>query len=188
MRKHLRSRLYADSYSAFGGLITKGFGFSGFTVSPVLAGVSRHRAPLTSTGRSHADAYWCYWHSYPSYFHLRHQQDQTPFSCHRVGLLLLNATLFGYSDGPVASASRPSPALRPSSMFPAGTPVASSPRTTSPLSSPASVSGASPVAPDPSEPMLYSWANLNASGSTKRVVTTATMFVFQCAGNVSSSL
>lgn len=35
------------------------------------------------------------------------------------------------------------------------------------------------------ESLLYSWANLNAAGSTKRVVTTATMFVFQCAGNVS---
>jgi uncharacterized protein HemX len=31
---------------------------------------------------------------------------------------------------------------------------------------------------------MYSWANLNASGSTKRVVTTATMFVAMCAGNI----
>ncbi|RSH92558.1 hypothetical protein EHS25_008003 [Saitozyma podzolica] len=34
------------------------------------------------------------------------------------------------------------------------------------------------------QPLLYSWANLNAAGTTKRVVTTATMFVFQCVGNV----
>ncbi|TXT04298.1 hypothetical protein VHUM_04185 [Vanrija humicola] len=34
------------------------------------------------------------------------------------------------------------------------------------------------------QPLLFSWANLNAAGTTKRVVTTATMFVFQCAGNV----
>jgi len=34
------------------------------------------------------------------------------------------------------------------------------------------------------QPLLFSWANLNAAGSTKRVVTTATMFVFQCAGNI----
>jgi hypothetical protein len=33
--------------------------------------------------------------------------------------------------------------------------------------------------------LLYTWANLNAAGSTKRVVTTAIMFVFQCVGNVS---
>jgi len=32
--------------------------------------------------------------------------------------------------------------------------------------------------------LLYSWANLNASGSTKRVVTTATMFACMCAGNI----
>lgn len=35
------------------------------------------------------------------------------------------------------------------------------------------------------EPLLYSWAGLNAAGTTKRVVVFATMFVFQCAGNVS---
>lgn len=34
------------------------------------------------------------------------------------------------------------------------------------------------------QPLLYSWANLNAAGSTKRVTTTAIMFVFQCAGNI----
>ncbi|OCF32432.1 allantoate transporter [Kwoniella heveanensis BCC8398] len=34
------------------------------------------------------------------------------------------------------------------------------------------------------QPLLYSWANLNAAGTTKRVVTFATMFVFQCAGNI----
>ncbi|KAK8869495.1 hypothetical protein IAR55_000060 [Kwoniella newhampshirensis] len=34
------------------------------------------------------------------------------------------------------------------------------------------------------QPLLYSWANLNAAGTTKRVVVFATMFVFQCAGNV----
>lgn len=33
-------------------------------------------------------------------------------------------------------------------------------------------------------PLIISWANLNAAGSTKRVITTATMFTFQCAGNV----
>lgn len=32
--------------------------------------------------------------------------------------------------------------------------------------------------------LLYSWANLNASGSTKRVVTTATMFGCMCIGNI----
>lgn len=37
----------------------------------------------------------------------------------------------------------------------------------------------------PAEPLLYSWAGLNAAGTTKRVVVFATMFVFQCAGNVS---
>lgn len=31
---------------------------------------------------------------------------------------------------------------------------------------------------------MYSWANLNASGSTKRVVTTACMFVAMCLGNI----
>nr|XP_019013873.1 allantoate transporter [Kwoniella pini CBS 10737]OCF52654.1 allantoate transporter [Kwoniella pini CBS 10737] len=34
------------------------------------------------------------------------------------------------------------------------------------------------------QPLLYSWANLNQAGTTKRVVVFATMFVFQCAGNV----
>ncbi|WVQ63688.1 uncharacterized protein L199_001841 [Kwoniella botswanensis] len=34
------------------------------------------------------------------------------------------------------------------------------------------------------QPLLYSWANLNAAGTTKRVVTFSTMFVFQCAGNI----
>jgi hypothetical protein len=34
------------------------------------------------------------------------------------------------------------------------------------------------------QPLLYTWANSNAGGSTKRVVTFATMFVFQCAGNI----
>jgi hypothetical protein len=33
-------------------------------------------------------------------------------------------------------------------------------------------------------PLIISWANLNAAGSTKRVITTATMFTFQCAGNI----
>ncbi|OCF71540.1 allantoate transporter [Kwoniella mangroviensis CBS 8886] len=34
------------------------------------------------------------------------------------------------------------------------------------------------------QPLLYSWANLNQAGTTKRVVVFATMSVFQCAGNV----
>nr|XP_018259407.1 allantoate transporter [Kwoniella dejecticola CBS 10117]OBR81565.1 allantoate transporter [Kwoniella dejecticola CBS 10117] len=34
------------------------------------------------------------------------------------------------------------------------------------------------------QPLLYSWANLNAAGTTKRVVTFSTMFVFQCVGNI----
>jgi hypothetical protein len=34
------------------------------------------------------------------------------------------------------------------------------------------------------EPLLYSWANLNAAGHTKKVCTTAVMFVFQCVGNI----
>jgi hypothetical protein len=34
------------------------------------------------------------------------------------------------------------------------------------------------------QPLLYAWANLNAGGTTKRVLTTATLFVAQCAGNV----
>ncbi|AAW44174.1 allantoate transporter, putative [Cryptococcus deneoformans JEC21] len=34
------------------------------------------------------------------------------------------------------------------------------------------------------QPLLYSWAGLNAAGTTKRVVVFATMFVFQCAGNI----
>lgn len=33
-------------------------------------------------------------------------------------------------------------------------------------------------------PLSTSWANLNAGGSTKRVVTTATMFTAQCVGNI----
>jgi hypothetical protein len=32
---------------------------------------------------------------------------------------------------------------------------------------------------------MYSWANLNAAGTTKRVVTTAALFMGQCIGNVS---
>lgn len=34
------------------------------------------------------------------------------------------------------------------------------------------------------QPLLYAWSNLNAAGTTKRVVTTATLFVAQCTGNV----
>ncbi|WVW79588.1 hypothetical protein I302_101557 [Kwoniella bestiolae CBS 10118] len=34
------------------------------------------------------------------------------------------------------------------------------------------------------QPLLYSWANLSAAGTTKRVVTFSTMFVFQCTGNI----
>lgn len=34
------------------------------------------------------------------------------------------------------------------------------------------------------QPLLYAWANLNAAGTTKRVVTTATLFVAQCTGNI----
>ncbi|WVR08865.1 hypothetical protein IAU60_005924 [Kwoniella sp. DSM 27419] len=34
------------------------------------------------------------------------------------------------------------------------------------------------------QPLLYSWANLNAAGTTKRVTTISTLFVFQCAGNI----
>ncbi|WWC88254.1 uncharacterized protein L201_003161 [Kwoniella dendrophila CBS 6074] len=34
------------------------------------------------------------------------------------------------------------------------------------------------------QPLLYSWANLNQAGSTKRVVVFATMFVAQCVGNI----
>lgn len=34
------------------------------------------------------------------------------------------------------------------------------------------------------QPLLYAWANVNAAGTTKRVVTTATLFVAQCVGNV----
>ncbi|WVQ85169.1 hypothetical protein IAT38_007334 [Cryptococcus sp. DSM 104549] len=34
------------------------------------------------------------------------------------------------------------------------------------------------------QPLLFSWANTNAGGSTKRVVVFATMFVAQCTGNV----
>jgi len=34
------------------------------------------------------------------------------------------------------------------------------------------------------QPLLYSWANLNAAGTTKRVVTTACLFVGQCVGNI----
>ncbi|EAL19997.1 hypothetical protein CNBF3240 [Cryptococcus deneoformans B-3501A] len=34
------------------------------------------------------------------------------------------------------------------------------------------------------QPLLYSWAGLNAAGTTKRVVVFATMFVFQCTGNI----
>ncbi|RSH95547.1 hypothetical protein EHS25_000639 [Saitozyma podzolica] len=34
------------------------------------------------------------------------------------------------------------------------------------------------------QPMLYSWANLNAAGTAKRVVTTATLFVGQCIGKI----
>nr|XP_019045163.1 hypothetical protein I302_05550 [Kwoniella bestiolae CBS 10118]OCF24093.1 hypothetical protein I302_05550 [Kwoniella bestiolae CBS 10118] len=34
------------------------------------------------------------------------------------------------------------------------------------------------------QPLLYSWANLNQAGSTKRVVVFATMFVAQCTGNI----
>jgi hypothetical protein len=35
------------------------------------------------------------------------------------------------------------------------------------------------------EPLLFAWANLNAAGTTKRVVTTASMFGGSCIGNVS---
>jgi hypothetical protein len=35
------------------------------------------------------------------------------------------------------------------------------------------------------EPLLFAWANLNAAGTTKRVVTTAAMFGGSCIGNVS---
>ncbi|ORY25070.1 major facilitator superfamily domain-containing protein [Naematelia encephala] len=34
------------------------------------------------------------------------------------------------------------------------------------------------------QPLLYAWANLNAGGTTKRVVTTASLFVAQCVGNI----
>ncbi|WVQ81318.1 hypothetical protein IAT38_003441 [Cryptococcus sp. DSM 104549] len=34
------------------------------------------------------------------------------------------------------------------------------------------------------QPLLYSWAGLNAAGTTKRVVVFATMFVAQCTGNI----
>jgi hypothetical protein len=32
---------------------------------------------------------------------------------------------------------------------------------------------------------FFSWANLNAAGHTKKVVTMSLAFVFQCVGNVS---
>ncbi|RSH94851.1 hypothetical protein EHS25_004657 [Saitozyma podzolica] len=34
------------------------------------------------------------------------------------------------------------------------------------------------------QPLLYTWANSNAGGTTKRVVTFAFMFAFQCTGNI----
>ncbi|ORY26790.1 major facilitator superfamily domain-containing protein [Naematelia encephala] len=34
------------------------------------------------------------------------------------------------------------------------------------------------------QPQLYAWSNLNSAGTTKRVLTTATMFVAQCVGNI----
>ncbi|KAI5449361.1 hypothetical protein NCC49_004766 [Naganishia albida] len=34
------------------------------------------------------------------------------------------------------------------------------------------------------QPLMYSWANLNAAGHTKKVVTMAVAFVFQCVGNI----
>ncbi|RSH84062.1 hypothetical protein EHS25_005307 [Saitozyma podzolica] len=34
------------------------------------------------------------------------------------------------------------------------------------------------------QPLLYAWANLNASGTTKRVIVIAVLFIGQCAGNV----
>ncbi|GHJ88991.1 hypothetical protein NliqN6_5393 [Naganishia liquefaciens] len=34
------------------------------------------------------------------------------------------------------------------------------------------------------QPLMYSWANLNAAGHTKKVVTMSLAFVFQCVGNI----
>ncbi|KIM81601.1 hypothetical protein PILCRDRAFT_821381 [Piloderma croceum F 1598] len=34
------------------------------------------------------------------------------------------------------------------------------------------------------QPLLYSWSNLNAAGHTKKVTTTAVLFVAQCVGNI----
>ncbi|KZT60604.1 MFS general substrate transporter [Calocera cornea HHB12733] len=34
------------------------------------------------------------------------------------------------------------------------------------------------------QPLLYSWSNLNASGHTKKVTTTAILFIAQCVGNI----
>ncbi|KAJ9092801.1 hypothetical protein QFC21_006677 [Naganishia friedmannii] len=34
------------------------------------------------------------------------------------------------------------------------------------------------------QPLMYSWANLNAAGHTKKVVTMSVAFVFQCVGNI----
>lgn len=34
------------------------------------------------------------------------------------------------------------------------------------------------------EPLLYSWANLNAASHTKKITTTAVLFVAQCVGNI----
>ncbi|KAM0749084.1 MFS general substrate transporter [Meredithblackwellia eburnea MCA 4105] len=38
------------------------------------------------------------------------------------------------------------------------------------------------------QPLLYSWSNLNAAGHTKKVTTTAMLFVAQCVGNVAGPL